>query len=135
MGSRQTPDPSWRTLPPSPPKLSSDCHNHSIPRPLMLSGSGDKTSPLVYDAPGWQSLAECQPIPTVARPPNSSTPVRLDMVEAPPEANPTRDTTTTTQSSEDTPGPRPFSARPTSSEEFFFGARPEPMPSPGETSA
>ena len=29
----------------------------------------------------WQSLAECQPIPTVARPPNSSTPVRLDTDE------------------------------------------------------
>ena len=27
----------------------------------------------------WQSLAECQPTPMVARPPNSSTPARLDV--------------------------------------------------------
>ena len=83
----------------------------------------------------WQSLAECQPTPTVARPPNSSTPVRLDTDETPQEVRPTWTTTPYTQSSEDTPGARPFSARPTCSEEFFFGARPlpEPMSSPGET--
>ena len=115
----------------------------------------------------WQSLAECQPIPTVARPPNSSTPVRLDtdelptkarpqwdlstsnthsseetskhMCGTPPEARPTRDAAPSTQSSEDTSRARPFSARPTSSEDFFFsfGARPhsEPVNSPGETPA
>ena len=51
----------------------------------------------------WQSLAECQPVPTVARPPNSSAPVRLDQNESPPEARPTGDTSQSTQSSEDTP--------------------------------
>ena len=85
----------------------------------------------------WQSLAECQPAPTVARPPNSSTPVRLDVTDTPKEARLTWDTTPSTQSFEDTPGARPFSARPTSSKEFFFGARPhhEPVNSPGETPA
>ena len=84
----------------------------------------------------WQSLAECQPIPTVARPPNSSTPVRLDTDDTPSEARPHWDTLTNTQSSEDTPGARPPSARPTSYEEFPW-ARPnsEQMSSPGETSA
>ena len=57
----------------------------------------------------WQSLAERQPTPTVARPPNSSTPVRLDMDQPPREAMPTCDTTHFTQSSEDTPGARPLS--------------------------
>ena len=85
----------------------------------------------------WQSLAECRPKPTVARPPNSMHPVRLDMPDTPQQARPTWDHRPSTQSSEDTPGTRSLPARPPSSEEFFFGARPlhEPVSSPGETSA
>ena len=83
----------------------------------------------------WQSLAECRPKPTVARPPNSMHPVRLDMPDTPQQARPTWDHPPSTQSSEDTPGTRSLPARPPSSEEFFFGARPhsESVSSPGET--
>ena len=83
----------------------------------------------------WQSLAECRPKPTVARPPNSTYPVRLDMEEPPQRARPSWDHSPSTQSSEDTPRTRSFSARPQSSEDFFFGARPhsESVSSPGET--
>ena len=83
----------------------------------------------------WQSLAECRPKPTVARPPNSAHPVRLDMSDTPQQARPTWDHPPSTQSSEDTSGTRSFPARPQSSEDFFFGARPhsESVSSPGET--
>ena len=83
----------------------------------------------------WQSLAECRPKPTVARPPNSTYPVRLDMEEPPQRARPNWDQSPSTQSSEDTSRTRSLSARPQSSEDFFFGARPhsESVSSPGET--
>ena len=82
----------------------------------------------------WQSLAECQPIPTAARPPNSSHPVSPEAGDTHPGAPPHWDSPTHSQSSEETPRARPNSARPTSSEEFPW-ARPEQMSSPGETSA
>ena len=103
--------------------------------------------PCILLRAAWQSLAECQPAPTVARPPNSSTPVRLDANDTSQEARPSwdhflptqssEDTSPSTQSSEETSRGRPLSARLTSSEEFFFGARPhhEPVNSPGETPA
>ena len=55
----------------------------------------------------WQSLAECQPTPTAARPPNSSQPVRPDTSEEGIRARPYRARPSTQHSSEEDSWARP----------------------------
>ena len=55
----------------------------------------------------WQSLAECQPAPTAARPPNSPQLVRVDTTEEHSSARPNRARSLTQNSSEEDSWARP----------------------------
>ena len=76
---------------------------HESPR--KLHPSSELWAPLscILLRAAWQSLAECQPTPTVARPRNSSTPVRLDTNDTPSEARPFLGQPTKTRSPQRTP--------------------------------